>query len=164
MKKFLLTLSLVVLSLAVHAQEEVTIKAGISIPFQSINTVRAADVSEGDNLPFRVSRDVIVNGKIAIPYGTIVKATVSKAKKSSWWGTRGRLAGSITEIVMEDGTIIPIENGNFEIKGQNRTALSVILFCFVTMPACLITGSRAEMPAGYELVGNVASNVTVKVY
>jgi hypothetical protein len=31
------------------------------------------------------------------------------------------------------------------------------------MPACCITGSRAEMPAGYEIVGNVAATTKVKV-
>jgi len=160
MKKFLLLISMAVMSLTASAQKEVTIKAGTSIPFQSINTVRAADVDEGESLLFRVARDVNVDGITAIPYGTMVKAKVLLAKKSSWWGTRGRLSAIISEIVMPDGTIIPIENGKFEIKGKNRTALSVVLFLFVTMPACAITGSGAEMPAGYEIVGNVAQTVT----
>lgn len=146
-----------------YAQKEVTVKAGTLIPFQSVNTVRAADVKEGEKLNFRVARDINVDGMTAIPYGTMVSAKVIKAKKSSWWGTRGRLAASITEIVMPNGTVIPIQNGNFEIKGKNRTTLSVILFLFVTIPACCITGSKAEMPAGYEVVANVASNVNLKV-
>ena len=112
---------------------------------------------------YRVSRDINVDGVTAIPYGTVVGAKVLKAKKSSWWGTKGRLAASITEIVMPDGTVVPIQNGNFEIQGKNRTALSVILFCFVTIPACFITGSKAEMPAGYEIVGNIAATTKLKV-
>lgn len=145
------------------AQKVVTVKAGTQVPFQAINTVKAADVKEGQSLVFRVARDIQVEGVTAIPYGTIVNAKVLKAKKSSWWGTRGRLAASITEIVMPNGTVIPIQNGNFEIKGKNRTALSVILFLFVTMPACAITGSKAEMQAGYEIVGNVAANTELAV-
>ena len=163
MKKVFLCLILCCMSIVTFAQKEVTIKAGTMIPFQAVNTVKAADVDEGQKLNFRVSRDINVDGVTAIPYGAMVNATVTKAKKSSWWGTRGRLAASITEIVMPDGTVIPIQNGNFEIKGKNRTALSVVLFLFVTIPACCITGSKAEMPAGYEVVGNVASTVKVKV-
>lgn len=165
MKKlnFFLSLFLCVMTLHTYAQKEVTVKAGTLIPFQSVNTVRAADVDEGQKLNFRVARDIVVNGVTAIPYGTMVNAKVLKAKKSSWWGTRGRLSATITEIVMPDGTVIPIQNGTFEIKGTNRTALSVILFCFVTIPACFITGSKAEMPAGYEIVANVANNVTMTV-
>ena len=161
MKKILFVLTMGVMSLTAQAQKQVTVNAGTPIPFQSVNTVKAADVEEGQNLYFRVSRDVLVDGVVAIPYGSMVNAKVLKAKKSSWWGTRGRLAASITEIVLSDGTIIPIHNGNFEIKGTNRTALSVVLFCFVTIPACFITGSKAEMPAGYEIVANVAANTTI---
>ena len=163
MKKILLSFALCCMSVVTFAQKEVTIKAGTLIPFQSVNTVKAADVDKGQKLNFRVARDINVDGVTAIPYGAMVSATVTKAKKSSWWGTRGRLAASITEIVMPDGSVIPIQNSNFEIKGKNRTALSVVLFLFVTIPACAICGSKSEMPAGYEVVGNVASTVKVKV-
>lgn len=163
MKKFLSALCLGMLAIGAFAQKEVAVKAGTLVPFQSVNTVKAADVEEGQKLNFRVSRDVMVDGVVAIPYGTMVSAKVLNAKKSSWWGTRGRLAASITEIVMPNGTVIPIQNGNFEVKGKNRTTLSVLLFCFVTIPACFVTGSRAEMPTGYEVVANVAANVSLNV-
>ncbi len=163
MKKFLLSVCLCMCTVMAFAQKEITVKAGTLVPFQAVNTVKAADVKVGQNLLFRVARDIVVGGITAIPYGTIVNAKVLKAKKSSWWGTRGRLAASITEIVMPNGTVIPIQNGNFEIKGKNRTALSVILFLFVTMPACAVTGSKAELQSGYEIVGNVAANVNLTV-
>ena len=119
MRKVLLSLALCCMSAMSFAQKEVTIKAGTLIPFQAVNTVKAADVDEGQKLNFRVARDIVVDGVTAIPYGSMANATITKAKKSSWWGTRGRLAASITEIVMPDGTVIPIQNGNFEIKGKN---------------------------------------------
>ena len=103
-----------------YAQQEITIKSGTQISFQSVNSVKAADAKVGQKLLFIVSRDIIVDGKIAIPYGTLVDGNVVNAKKSSWFGTKGRLAMSINEIVMPDGTIIPIHNGDFEITGENR--------------------------------------------
>ncbi len=163
MRKLIVCFFMCCMTVMMYAQQEVTIKAGTLIPFQAVNTVKAADVDEGQKLNFRVARDINVDGVTAIPYGSMVNATVTKAKKSSWWGTRGRLAASITEIVLPDGTVVPIQNANFEIKGKNRTTLSVVLFLFVTIPACCITGSKAEMQAGYEVVGNVASNVKIKV-
>ncbi len=149
-------------TLTSYAQREVTVKAGTIVPLQAINAVRAADVDEGTKVSFRVSRDVNVEGVTAIPYGTIVSGNVFQAKRSSWWGTRGRLGINITEIVI-DGQVIPIQNGNIEIKGKNRTALSVVLFCFVTIPACFICGGKAEMPNGYEIQTNVAATTTIKV-
>lgn len=148
------------LSTLAFAQKVVTVKAGTLVPFQSVNTVKAADVDKGQNLVFRVARDIQVEGVTAIPYGTLVYAKVLKAKKSSWWGTRGRLAATITEIVMPNGTVIPIQNGTFEIKGGNRTALSIVIFCLCYVP---IAGTRAEMQAGYEIVGNIAANTELKV-
>ena len=149
-------------TLTSYAQREVIIKAGTIVPLQAINAVRAADVDEGTKVSFRVSRDVNVEGVTAIPYGTIVSGNVFQAKRSSWCGTRGRLGINITEIVI-DGQVIPIQNGDIEIKGKNNTALSVVLFCFVTIPACFICGGKAEMPKGYEIQTNVAANTTIKV-
>lgn len=160
-KMFLLALSFVTVCAAFS--QEVTVKAGTIVPLQAVNAVKAADVDEGQKVSFRVSRDINVDGVTAIPYGTMVSGQVYEAQKSSWWGTRGRLGIRISEILLPNGEIIPLQNGDINIKGKNRTALSVVLFCVVTMPACFICGSKAEMPNGYEIQANVASNTTVKV-
>lgn len=163
MKKMFLFLILGLACITSFAQKEVIVKAGTLVPLQSINTVRAADVEEGSSVSFHVARDISIDGVTAIPYGTVVKGKVTLAKKSSWWGTKGRLGISINEIVMPDGDVIPLTNGNIKVNGTNRTVLSVILFCFVTIPACLIPGSRAEMQAGYQIEANVAAKTTIKV-
>ena len=136
-----------------YAQQEVTLKAGTLIPLRAQNTVAAANVKIGDKIPFTVSRDVQVGNITAIPYGTLASGIVTEAKKSKWWGTKGRLGIMINELVMPNGTVIPLDNGNLHVYGQNRTPLSVILFVFV-WPACFICGSKAEMQAGYELQTN----------
>lgn len=163
MRNFLFTLFLSLLSTTTFAQQEVTLKAGTIIPLKVVNTIAAADVAIGDKVGFSVSRDININGVTAIPYGTLASGKVTLAKKSSWWGTRGRLSVEITELVMPNGTVIPLENGNIQIKGKNRTALSVLLFCFVTIPACAICGSKAEMQNGYEIQANVATNTKLIV-
>ena len=116
----------------------------------------------GDKIPFSVSRDVQVGNITAIPYGTLASGIVTEAKKSKWWGTKGRLGIMINELVMPNGTVIPLDNGNLHVYGQNRTPLSVILFVFV-WPACFICGSKAEMQAGYELQTNVAANTKLRI-
>ena len=156
-------LFLTFLSTAIFAQQEVTLKAGTIIPIKAVNTIAAADVAIGDKVGFSVSRDINIDGVTAIPYGTLASGKVTLAKKSSWWGTRGRLCVEITELIMPNGTIIPLNNGNIQIKGTNRTALSVLLFCFVTIPACAICGGKAEMQSGYEIQANVAANTKLIV-
>ena len=163
MKKLFICLTLCLLSVATFAQKEVTVKAGTLVPLQVVNPVKAADVNVGQKVAFRVSRDINVDGVTAIAYGTTVNGTVYEAKKSSWWGTKGRLGIKITELYGPNGEMIPLTNGDVYVTGKNRTTLSVLLFCFVTIPACFICGSKAEIPTGYEIQTNVAANTLVKI-
>ena len=156
-------LALCLMSVATFAQKEVTVKAGTIVPLQVVNHTKAADVSVGQKVAFRVSRDINVDGVTAIPYGTTVNGTVYEAKKSSWWGTKGRLGIRISELVTPNGEMIPLTNGDVYVTGKNRTTLSVVLFALVVWPACFICGSKAEIPAGYEIQANIAANTLVKI-
>lgn len=152
-----------ILCLGSFAQKkEVIVKAGTLIPLHATNSVCAADVKVGDKVNFKVSRDVSIDGVTAIPYGTMASGKVTEAKKSSWWGTKGRLKINITDIIMPNGTAIPVENGNVQINGTNRTPIAVIAFLFV-WPGCFICGSKAEMQSGYEIQTTVAANTTLTV-
>ncbi len=151
------------MSVASFAQTEVTVKAGTLVPLQVVNYTKAADVNVGQKVLFRVARDINIDGVTAIPYGTTVNGTVYEAKKSSWWGTKGRLGIKVTEMYAPNGEMIPLQNGDLYVTGKNRTTLSVLLFCFVTIPACFICGSKAEVMPGYEIQANVAANTVIKV-
>jgi hypothetical protein len=162
MKKLFFSVVLCMVSVVMFAQKEVTIKAGTLVPLQIVNPTKAADVKVGQKVSFRVSRDINVDGVTAIPYGTLVSGTVYEAKKSSWWGTKGRLGIKITELFGQNGEMIPLSNGDVYVTGKNRTPTAVIAFLFV-WPCCFICGSKAEIPSGYEIQAAVAANTVVKV-
>lgn len=136
------------------------LKAGTEIPIQIVSPVKAADVTVGQAISFKVNRDISVDGITVIPYGTPVKGIVYKADKSSWWGTKGKLGIQINNIVLPNGAKIPLNDGNVYVTGTNRTTLSVVLFLFVTIPACAICGSKAQIPVGYEIVTNIAEDIS----
>ena len=131
MKKLFVCCVLCLMSVASFAQTEVTVKAGTLVPLQVVNYTKAADVNVGQKVLFRVARDINIDGVTAIPYGTTVNGTVYEAKKSSWWGTKGRLGIKVTEMYAPNGEMIPLQNGDLYVTGKNRTALSVLLFCFL---------------------------------
>ena len=164
MKKFFICMAMCLMSATMMAQKEVTVKAGTLVPLQISAPTRASEVQVGQKVSFKVNRDINVDGVTAIPFGTIVNGTVYEAKKSSWWGTKGRLGIRITELYGPNGEMIPLTNGDVYVTGKNRTPLSVVLSLCLVWPACFICGSRAELPAGYEVQANVASNTTVKVF
>lgn len=163
MKKLFILLCLCVSATVSYAQKEVVVRAGTLIPMQLVNATKAADVTEGQKVAFRVSRDVNVDGVTAIPYGTTAQGTVYEAKKNSWWGTKGRLGIKLTELYGPNGELIPLTNGDVYVTGKNKTPLSVCLSIFVAWPCCFIHGTKAQLPAGYEVQTTVAANTPVKI-
>ncbi len=161
MKKVLLSLFLMATSMSVFAQKEVTIKGGTVVPVEAIRNIRATEVNEGQNVDLKVSRDVVVDGVVAIPAGTIVKGNVYEAKRSTAFGTRGRLGITLTHLYTANGETVNLVSSNIYIKGKNRTAISVIVFIFTLLP--FPCGSKAELKTGVEYSAMVAGNTTITV-
>lgn len=161
MKTFLLMLAVLIYSTVNYAQEkkEVTIKAGTIVPLEAINNVRASKVHEGQTIDFKVSRDVVIDRIVTIPAGTIAKGTVYEAKRSAWFGTKGRLGIKVRYLTLPSGDTVNFASSEVYITGKNRTPLSVVIFCFTCLP--LPCGSKAEMKIGYEFDATVANNITV---
>lgn len=144
------------------AQKQVTVKAGTVVPLQSVKQVKAADVTEGETVDFQVISDVVVDGCIAIPKGTLAKGVVFEAKKSSLAGTKGRLVITISNVILPSGEQIFFSNTAARVYGKNRTPLAVITGLFV-WPCIFIPGTKAVMPEGYEVQAVVAANTAVNV-
>lgn len=161
MKKLFLSLSFIAFSTWLFAQKQVTIKGGTPIPVISDRNIKAADVSVGQNIDFKVARDILVDGIVAIPLGTIVKGQVYEAKRSTAFGTKGRLGIQLRYLNLPSGDVINFNSSNIYIQGQNRTAISVIVFCLTCLP--FPCGSKAELKAGVEYEALVGSNTTVNV-
>lgn len=163
MRKILFLMVFIFSAGIMSAQDgKVMLKAGTQIPLQVSNAVEAASVKVGQKIAFTVSRDVMVDGKTVIPFGTLAQGTVYEAKRSSWWGTKGRLGIKIDDLVLpnSENALAPLTNNNIYVTGKNRTPLSVITFLFV-WPGCFICGSKAELPASYTTIANVASSVEI---
>lgn len=136
----------------------VVLKYGTEFPIQVESPVRAKDVDEGQYISFKSMIDIDVDGVKVIRAGTPVKGIVYKANRSSWWGTKGKLGIRLDHIQLPDGNRIPVK-GDIYVTGKNRTALSVLLFLFVTWPACFICGSKAELPYGFDTMAKIGANV-----
>ena len=162
MKKIIIVFALALSANALFAQKEVTIKAGSIVPLQSVKQVMAAEVTEGQTVDFNVIQDVKIDGVCAIPRGTLVKGKVSEAKKSTVAGTKGRLVITINNLILPNGEPLYFTNTDVRIYGKNRTPLAVVLG-LICWPCIFIPGSKAVMPAGYEVQATVAANTTIVV-
>ena len=149
-------------SLAMFAQKNVTIKVGTIVLLISVNQVKAADVTEGQTVDFRVLQNVNVDGLCVIPQGTLVKGKVVEARKSTVGGTKGKLIISITNLTLDNGEPLYFTNTDVRVYGHNRTPVAVVVGLFTGF-GFLIPGSKAVMPANYEVQATVATNATVTV-
>jgi len=139
-------------------KKDLVLNYGTEFPIQIASPVRAKDVSEGQNISFKSMIDITVDGVKVIPAGTPVYGIVYKAKRSSWFGTKGKLGIRLDHLLLPDGNRVPVE-GDIYVTGKNRTALSVLLFLFVTWPACFICGSKAELPYGFDTMAKIGTTV-----
>lgn len=162
MKKVFLSLVFATLVLSLNAQQKVTIKAGTIVPLLSVKQVKAADVEDGQAVDFRVAQDVKVNDICAIPQGTLVKGKVLEARKSTVGGTKGKLVISINSLTLPDGNPLFFSNSEVRVYGHNRTPVAVVVGLF-TLFGFLIPGSKAVLPANYEVQAYVASNTEIVV-
>ena len=159
---FLMFAGLMAFASTSFAQQKVVIKAGSIVPLQAVNNVKAADVSEGQVVDFNVVSDVKVDGVCVVPRGTLVKGKVAEAKKSTVAGTKGRLVININYLLLPNGEPLYFSNTDVRIYGKNKTPLAVVLAC-LCWPCIFIPGTKAEMPAGYEVLATVAFNTTVEI-
>lgn len=137
---------------------DIILNYGVEIPIQIVSPIRARDVNEGDEVSFRTITDVVVDGIKVIPSGTPVRGLVYQADRSSCFGTKGKLGIRLDHLTLLDGSVIPLK-GDIYVTGKNRTTLSVLLFLFVTWPACFICGTKAELPSGYETMAKLGASV-----
>lgn len=161
MKNLIFSLAFLAMSELAYAQKTVTIKGGTIVPVEAVRNVRATEVQVGQNVDFKVVRDVIVDGVVAIPVGTIVKGNVYEAKRSTAFGTKGRLGIKLRYLNLPSGDVLNFASSDVYIQGRNRTALSVIIFCCTCLP--FPCGSKAELKTGVEYDATVANNTTVTI-
>ena len=157
MKTLILSFIALFVSSMAMAQEKVVIKAGTIIPLQAAQTVKAADLNEGQVVDFVTISPLTIDGKTVFERGAIVKGKVIEAKKSTIAGTKGRLVISIQKMTLPNGSPLLFSDTTVRVYGKNKTPLAVVLGCFI-WPCIFIPGSKAEMPQGYEIDAMVASN------
>ena len=157
MKKVLLSIVALFVCALTNAQDKVLIKAGTVISLQAAQTVKAADLNEGQVVDFVTVSPLTVEGKTVFERGTIVKGKVVEARKSSIAGTKGRLVISIQKMTLPNGNPLFFSDTTVRIYGKNKTPLAVVLGCLV-WPCIFIPGTKAQMPQGYEVEAMVASN------
>lgn len=158
---FLMALAMLTMSFTMP-NGTVVLKAGTMIPMELVSTITSKTARNGQMVDFRVMSDVKVDGKTVIPAGSIAQGQIVRAKKSGLLGSEGELEISVKSVKAVDGTNIYLSSNNISDEGSNKVALSIVL-TLCCLFGFLIKGGKAEIPAGTQVQGMVASNTEINV-
>ena len=126
----------------------VTVPQGSAVLVETLYPISSADFKLNNTIAFSVTRNVVVDGAVVIPRGTIARARIVQVKKAGMWGRGGALTFEMERIVAMDGTKIPVLL-SAAAEGGNRTsaiavgaaATSALIFPY-TAPAAIVWGFK----------------------
>ena len=131
------------------------IPQGTLIDAELITGVKSDDSSVHDVAYFKTKQNVIVDGVVVLPAGTVGNAQVTAAKPAGFFGREGRIELRITSIQAPNGAIIPLTHDIKKYGGQDeRNILYLILAIYdagyqkLAKAAAAYHGDDKEMPAG----------------
>jgi len=134
-----------------------TLTAGIPVTLVMSKEVNSSVDDEGDTFPLTVLNDVKVGDTIVIPRGTPATGEVTWRTGKGAFGKSGKLEFSLRHIDL-DGKRIPV-SGDYRQEGEGNTIATGVGIIAVGVFAGFITGKRARVPMGRELMAQVAQPV-----
>ena len=103
-----------------HTFEELVVSADSVIGLQSDTTVTSANARVEDRVEARVTRDVKVGDRVAIPAGSRAIGYVTQVETGGKFKQQAKLAIRFQTIVLGDGTRLPISTAALEREGDEK--------------------------------------------
>lgn len=95
--------------------------ANTRIAVELMENVSSSIATMGETIWFRVAEDVAVDGRLLIPRGSRVKATVRQARSGSSFGAQGTLDIAMVSIDLDERIRVPLV-GQLAAAGDERAA------------------------------------------
>lgn len=142
---------------AVAADGSLVLATGTPITLAVSQEVNSSTHRAGDTFPLTVLNDVRIGDTIVIPRGTPAQAEITWRTGKGAFGKSGKLEFSLRHIDL-GGQLIPI-SGDFRQEGEGNTIATGVGIIAVGVFAGFITGKRARLPVGRELMSQIAQPV-----
>lgn len=142
---------------AVPKAAKLVLNEGTPITLAVTEEVNSSTHKEGDIFKLTVLNDVKIGDTVVIPRGTPATAEITWRTGKGAFGKSGKIEFALSSINL-NGKIIPI-SGNFRQEGEGNTVATGVGVIAIGVFAGFITGKRARLPAGRELMAQLAQNV-----
>lgn len=134
-----------------------TLAAGTPITLAVAHEVNSSTHHQGDTFPLTVLNDVRIGDTIVIPRGTPALGEVTWRTGKGAFGKSGKLEFSLRYIDL-GGQHIPV-TGDYRQEGEGNTIAVGVGIIAIGIFAGFITGKRARVPMGRELMSQLAQPV-----
>ena len=138
-------------------------KAGTLIPLEVLSEINTKNITTGQIIDFKVTREISVDRNVVIPFGAIAKGQVTRFEKRKGLGKGASMQIQIKSVTAKDGTEIMLTGGSMSEEGNDKLALSIVLAIFVCPLFLLLKGKQAVIPAGTSISATVATDTYIKL-
>jgi hypothetical protein len=132
---------------AAAATGEIVIPDGTELTVITTEEISSKTAVEGDPVSFRMDEDLLINGKVVIAKGALVKGEISNAKKSGRLGKGGALSIRILSTVTVDDQKIKLRAAKGK-EGDDKTGTTVALVVLFGPLGFLKKGKDAKIKEG----------------
>ena len=135
-----------------------SLNAGVPVTLAVSQEVNSSTHHAGDTFPLTVLNDVRIGDTVVIPRGTPALGEITWRTGKGAFGKSGKLEFSLRYIDL-NGQHIPV-SGDFRQEGEGNTiATGVGVIAAGLIGGLIITGHRARVPVGRELMSQIAQPV-----
>ena len=135
---------------ALAQNKDVVIPDGTELSVVTTETISSKTATEGDPITFKIDEDLKIDGVVVIAKGTIVKGTVSDAKKNGHFGKGGKLSIRIETTQTVDKQPIKLRASKGK-EGDDKTGTTVALVVLFGPLGFLKHGKNAEIKEGTKI-------------
>lgn len=131
----------------VNTEDVRVVAPGTALDLVLSTEIAAGETMEGDEFFGKISKDVLVDGLVVIPRGTVVHGVLSTLEEPKRAGRSGYIITRFDYLVTPDGRKVPIEGNSTTRDSKGKAAAKVV--------------GRA---AGYTAIGGVLGTLMVLRY
>ncbi len=105
-----------------EAADTVLVPAGTALGLELQDSLNTKFTKKGDPVSFKVTPEVLIGGRVAIPRESTVDATVVLAKRGGRAHRKGELRLEFDRMVLTDGTTLPLAARLIRVGRWNRSS------------------------------------------
>jgi type IV secretory pathway VirB10-like protein len=99
--------------------EQLVLGADSVIGLQLESAVTSERARVEDRVDARVTRDVLVNGRVAIPQGSRIQGSITQVDRGGKVKERARLGIRFHTLVLDDGSTVPLQTDTIYREGKS---------------------------------------------